>query len=93
MTARATLPEPITVEKFWKTRWRNEAVHITLSEHESHCLIDIRVFRTGINGIDYATTKGLALGVGKLPELVWALVKAEAMARERGLLPNDGAGE
>jgi hypothetical protein len=93
MTARPTLSEPVEVEKFWRNRWRRESVHISLREYEGHVLIDIRVYYTGIDGIDRPMPKGLALGVRKLPELVRALVKAEAEARLRGLIPNDGAGE
>ena len=61
-------------------------------EYEGNCLIDIRIWRTAANGIDYPSTKGLALSVGKLKELVRALVKAEAAARELGLLPPDDGG-
>jgi hypothetical protein len=93
MTPRPTLPEPIEVAKFFKTRWRNESVHITLSEYQENCVIDLRIWRTGADGIDRPTSKGLTLSVGKLKELSRALIKAEAMARELGLLRDGGAGE
>ena len=93
MTAhRPTLDEPVVISKFWRTRHRTEAVHIALREYGGNCLIDIRIWRTAANGIDYPSTKGLALSVGKLKELVRALVKAEAAARELGLLPPDDGG-
>jgi hypothetical protein len=93
MTARVTLPEPVVISKFWKTRWRNESVHITLSEYQENCVIDIRVFRTAADGIDRPTSKGLTMAVGKLAELQKAITKALAKARELGLIDDDGSGE
>jgi hypothetical protein len=92
MSARLTLDEPVVISKFWRTRHRNEIVQIELSTYEGHNLISVRVFRTGADGIDRPTTKGLALSVGKLKELARALANAEAKARELGLLPPDGEG-
>jgi transcriptional coactivator p15 (PC4) len=87
---RATLAVPLTVAKFWKNRRRNESVHVTLSEYEGHPLINVRVYATGTDGIDRPTPKGIALGVGKLPELARAIAKAEAHAREIGLITGGG---
>jgi Transcriptional Coactivator p15 (PC4) len=69
MSPRVTLPEPVEVAKFFKTRWRNESVHVSLSEYEGHCLINIRVYRTGTDGIDRPTSKGVALAIARLPNL------------------------
>jgi hypothetical protein len=52
----------------------------------------VRVWQTGSDGIDRPTVQGIALAVRKLPALAAALVKAEAKAKEIGLL-DDGAGE
>jgi hypothetical protein len=93
MTARPTLPEPVLVAKFWKTRHRNESVHIALTEYEGNCLIDIRIYRTGADGIDRPTTKGLAMAIRKLPELAAAVTMALAKARVLGLVDDDGAGK
>jgi Transcriptional Coactivator p15 (PC4) len=87
------LTEPIEIAKFWKNRWRRDSVHVSLSEYEGHCLINVRVYCTGTDGIDRPTPKGVAIGIHKLPELVRALVKAEAKARELALLDDDGAAE
>ena len=38
------------------------------------------------DGIDRPTTKGVAMGIRRLPELAQALAKAEAKARALGLL-------
>ena len=84
------LTEPIEIAKFWKNRRRSESVHVTLSEYEGHSLINVRVYATGTDGIDRPTTKGVAMGIGKLSELARAIVKAEAKARELGLLEAEG---
>jgi hypothetical protein len=87
---RPTLDEPVVISKFWKNRRRNESVHVTLSEYEGHCLINVRVYSTGTDGIDRPTPKGVAMGIRKLPELARALIKAEAKARELGLVDGEG---
>jgi hypothetical protein len=93
MTGRPTLPEPVVISKFWKNRRRNEAVHVSLSEYQEQCIVNVRVYATGTDGIDRPTPKGLALGIRKLPELARALAAALTKARELGLLDDDGAGE
>jgi Transcriptional Coactivator p15 (PC4) len=90
--SRPKLEEPIEISKFWKNRRRNESVHVTLSEYEGHCLINVRTYATGTDGIDRPTPKGVAMGIRKLPELAAAVTKALAKAKELGLL-DDEAGE
>jgi transcriptional coactivator p15 (PC4) len=85
-----TLPEPVVISKFWKNRRRNESVRVSLSEYQGHSIIDVRVFAIGTDGIDRPTPKGVAMGVGRLPELAQALVKAVERARELGLIEEDG---
>jgi hypothetical protein len=82
---------PIVIAKFWKNRRRSESVHVSLSEYEGHRLIDVRVYCTGTDGIDRPTSKGVAMGIRKLPELARALAKAETKAREIGLLEAETA--
>lgn len=87
MTAKPpSLAEPIEIAKFWKNRRRNETIHVTLSEYEGCPLINVRTYATGADGCDRPTTKGIAMAIAKLPELARALSKAEAKARELGLL-------
>jgi hypothetical protein len=93
MSRRPTLTEPLVVHKMWKNRRRNESVRVSLSEYQEQCIVNVRVYATGTDGIDRPTPKGLALGVRKLPELAKALVKAEAKARELGLLDEEGAAQ
>ncbi|MEH2521562.1 hypothetical protein V1279_007135 [Bradyrhizobium sp. AZCC 1610] len=93
MTEKPTLAEPITVAKFWKNRRRAESVHVTLSEYEGHALINVRVYATGADGIDRPTTKGIAMGIGKLPDLARAIVNAEARAIALGLIDEKAPAE
>jgi hypothetical protein len=86
-----SLAIPITITKFWKNRRRNESVHVSLSEYEGRPLISVRVYETGTDGIDRPTTKGVAVAIQRLPELARAFAKAEAKAREMGLLEGEGA--
>jgi hypothetical protein len=92
MSARPTPPEPIVVAKFFKTRWRTESVHVSLSTYEGHNLISVRVYRTAADGTDYATSKGLSLAVARLPELAKAVNAAFRKAQALGLIPNDDGG-
>jgi hypothetical protein len=92
MSARGpTLPEPVEIAKFWKNRRRNESVHVSLSEYEGHCLINVRVYCTGTDGIDRPTPKGVAMDVRKVSVLARAMILAEAKARELGLLDDEAA--
>ena len=80
------LAAPVEIAKFWKNRRRAESVRVTLSEYEGHCLINVRVYLTGTDGIDRPTPKGLAMAVRRLPDLVEALTKALAKANDLGLI-------
>jgi hypothetical protein len=78
------------IAKLWKDRRRIKSVHVDLSTFENHPFINIRIWETGSDGIDRPTKAGVALGVAKLPELARALAKAEAKARELGLIDGEG---
>ena len=86
MTARATLLDPISIAKFWKSRDHAEHVRVDLSEFKGHILVNVRIWQTGSDGIDRPSTRGIAMSVRKLPELASALAKAETTAIELGLL-------
>jgi hypothetical protein len=90
-TKAPSLAEPVEIAKFWKNRRRSESVHVTLSDYEGHSLINVRVYATGTDGIDRPTTKGVAMAINKLPELARAIAKAEAKAKELGLLEAEPA--
>jgi hypothetical protein len=88
---RATLPEPVEVDSFWRNR-RHEAVVSTLSTYEGRNIFDVRV-HTMQNGKLVPTKKGVAIVVLRLPELAAAITKALAKAVELGLLDqNETAG-
>ena len=86
MTARATLLDPISIAKFWKSRDHAEHVRVDLSEFKGHIIVNVRIWQTGSDGIDRPSTRGIAMSVRKLPELASALAKAETTAIELGLL-------
>ena len=91
MTAEpATLAEPFTIAKFWKSRNHAEHIRVDLSEYEGRAIVNVRIWQTGSDGIDRPTTRGIAMSVLKLPELASALAKAETKAREFRLLPSEG---
>jgi hypothetical protein len=82
-------PDPIAA--FPKNK--REIIHVTLSEFKGTDLIDMRVHVPKPNGAEgevIPTGKGLALAIGKLPQLRAALDLAQAEAERRGLLPIDG---
>jgi hypothetical protein len=84
---KPTLDEPVVISKFWKSpRDRTKHIRVELSEYEGHPLINVRIWKTGSDGIDRPTVAGIALAVRKLPELTRALLKAEDKARELGLI-------
>jgi hypothetical protein len=82
-------PDPVaTIQKN-----KREVVHVSLSEFKGTDLIDMRVHVPKPNGAEgevIPTGKGLALAIGKLPQLRAALDLAQAEAERRGLLPIDG---
>jgi hypothetical protein len=93
MTARATLPEPVSIAKFWKSRDHAEHVRVDLSEFKGQVIVNVRLWQTGTDGVDSPTTKGIAMSVRKLPELASALAKAETTAIELGLLQGADGGQ
>jgi hypothetical protein len=55
-------------------------------------LVDCRLFVPGLTGEMRPTKDGAAMPIKALPEIVKALQAAEAEARKRGLLSEDGRG-
>jgi hypothetical protein len=65
-----------------------EEIRIGLSTFSGHDLINIRVWADPRSGGERIPTKaGIACKVTLLPELIEALRRAEAEARDTGLLP------
>jgi Transcriptional Coactivator p15 (PC4) len=83
------LAEPIEIAKFWKNRHRRIAIVVSLSSYEQTNIVNVREYLTDTDGCMRPTTKGLAMGVRRLPELSRALRSALEKARELGLLVDD----
>jgi len=90
MTTRPTLAEVITIDEFWKNR-AGQAVKISLSTFQGRNLIDVRTYST-VDGKLKATVKGFAADIKHLPRLTAAFAKAEARARDLGLITDDDGG-
>ena len=86
----ASLTQPLTVAEWWKNR-RGESIRISLSTYEGRNLIDLRSWYTGDDG-KLKPGKGFAATVEHLPRLAAEIAKAEAKARELGLI-DDGAAD
>jgi hypothetical protein len=84
------LSEPVTVAEWWKNR-RGESIRVCLSAYEGRNLTDVRTWYTGDDG-KLKPGKGFAAEVRHLPRLAAAIAKAEAKARELGLI-DDGAAD
>jgi hypothetical protein len=85
MTERPTLTEPLDIAKFWKNR-RGESIRVTLSTFEGHNLISVRTWFTDSKSGQDRPAKGFTSNVKHLPRLIAELTKAEAKARELGLI-------
>ena len=84
-----TRSEPITVSEWWKNRG-GESVRISLSTYQGRNLIDIRTWHSSEGKL--VPGKGFAADVRHLPHLAAALAKAEAKARELGLITSGDDG-
>jgi hypothetical protein len=60
---------------------------IRIDEFKGSLVIDIRAWWTSSTGELRAGRSGITMSVRHLPSLACALIKAEALARELGLLP------
>jgi Transcriptional Coactivator p15 (PC4) len=92
MNPRVILPEPIEW-RLWRTRWRRDAVVVSISTFEDRNLFGVRIYTTSTDGKMLPTTKGIAINIERLPELHAAVTHALKKARELGLIPDDGGGE
>jgi len=92
MSQRPMLAEPVEW-RFWKNRWRRDAIVVSIASFENRNLISVRSYTTGEDGKMLPTAKGVSLVIERLPDLAAAIGKALAKARELGLLPpDDGSG-
>jgi hypothetical protein len=91
MTERVTLPEPIETGKFFKNRWRQKVIVVSLATHQEINIVNVREHFVGSDGCMRPTTKGIAMSVRRLRELAKAINKAVAKAQELHLI--DGQDE
>lgn len=87
MSEKHTLP--VTIAEWWKNR-RGESIRVQLSAYEGRDLVDLRTWFPGDDG-KLRPGKGFAAEVKHLPRLASALAKAEAKARELGLIDDKAA--
>jgi hypothetical protein len=91
MSTRPTLPEPVTVDRFWRNR-RHEAITTTLKTFEGRNICDVRLHVMEAGRL-IPTGKGVAVVIPRLPDLVKALTKALKRAQALGLLDGEESGE
>jgi hypothetical protein len=89
--AAPALAEPITVAEWWKNR-RGESIRLALNRYEGRYVVDLRTWYTAEDG-KLKPGKGFAAEVRHLPRLAAAFAKAEAEARELGLIGDKGIGD
>ena len=89
--AAPAFAEPITIAEFWKNR-RGESIRLVLNRFEGRNILDLRTWFPGDDG-RLKPGKGFAAEVRHLPRLAAAFAKAEAKAREFGLIGDKGAGD
>jgi len=92
MSRRPTLPEPVIVDRFFKNRRRQDVIVTTLSTYQDKNIIDVRQYFTNEKGQLRPTSKGVAIGIGRLVDLHAALTRAMKKAIELRLI-DDEAGE
>jgi hypothetical protein len=85
--AATALTEPITVAEWWKNR-RGESIRLVLNRFEGRDIFDLRTWYTADGKLKPG--KGFAAEVRHLPRLAAAIAKAEAKARELGLIDDKG---
>jgi hypothetical protein len=83
--ARQTLDEPIVVSSFWKNR-KHDAVVVSLKSFEGRNFVDVRQHFMNQQGALQPSSKGLLIGVLRLPELKKAVSDALKKAIELGML-------
>jgi hypothetical protein len=87
---RPRLTEPVIVHQSWANR-RHDALVVSLSTFKDINIIDVRKHSMSRDGRLLPTTKGIALKVTRLPDLLKAITKAVERARELGLIDSDEA--
>jgi len=77
---------PLTVKKIWKSRRHDEHYRFDLSKYNDRKIFNVRIWRTGSDGCDRPTERGVAGSIEKLPEMVAAMLELELKAKQLGWL-------
>ena len=85
------LSEPTTIAEWWKNR-RGKSIRLVLNRYEGRDVVDLRTWYTAEDG-KLKPGKGFAAEVRHLPRLAAAFARAEARARELGLIGDKGSGD
>jgi Transcriptional Coactivator p15 (PC4) len=88
--AVSAFTEPVTIAEWWKNR-RGESIRLVLSQFQGRGILDLRTWYIADGKLKPG--KGFAAEVRHLPRLAAAIAKAEAKARELGLVGDEGAGD
>jgi hypothetical protein len=86
---RPTLPEPITIEQWWKNRG-GEVVRLELSTYQGHNILNLRTWRADKGDGIMRPGKGFACSTKHLRKLAAVFAKAVDRAKELGLLDDEG---
>ncbi len=79
----ALLSEPVVIAEWWKNRG-GDSVRLTLTAFKGRNVLDLRTWYTADGKL--MPGKGFTAEVRHLPRLAAAVTKAEAAARQRGLI-------
>jgi hypothetical protein len=85
------ISESIVISRFWRNR-RGEAIVTSLEPFEARVVVHVRQYFTTTDGKLAPTKKGVAIDILRLPELAAAVAKALSVAKDLGLIPDNGAG-
>ena len=83
----AALSEPLTIAEWWKNR-RGKSVRLVLNTFQGRNVFDLRTWYTADGHLKPG--KGFAVEVWHLPRLAVEIARAEAKARELGLIADGG---
>jgi hypothetical protein len=84
------LAEPVTIAESWKNR-RGESIRLVLNQFKGRSIFDLRTWYTADGRLKPG--KGFTAEMKHLPRLAKAVAKAEAKARELGLISDEGVGD
>ena len=76
--------DPIVISEFQKNKM--EDFKLSLTEYQGHNLLDFRIYFKDKQGDSKPTKKGVTVNVKLFPELKKAVMDAEKLLKEKGML-------